>query len=143
MSKLSYWKDANTWICSKHLPSIEVPSSSGACPFVGCDSIRPRNGRPTSGAGETTPPSSSASSASASVRPPTSTTPTKTATPAPSIPVTLASLTPSSEEVSLCSWLKCDKGSDGGPAIARARSKYCSKDCSNKNARHRYKTKSK
>ena len=145
MSKLSYWKDANTWICCKHLPSIEVPSSTGACPFVGCDSIRPRHGRPTPAAGETvsTPaspaPVSKSTRSRAKAKP--STTPT---TPAPSATPATAETTPApSADVALCSWFKCDKGSDSGPAIARARSKYCSKDCSNKNARHRYKTKQK
>ena len=34
----------------------------------------------------------------------------------------------------LCSWKECDKG-HSGPANSRANSKYCSRDCSNRNAR--------
>lgn len=38
-----------------------------------------------------------------------------------------------------CTWHRCDKGSAGGPSIRRKGSKYCSRDCSNKNARWRHK----
>ena len=138
MSRLSYWKDANTWVCSKHLPSIEIPSSIGACPFVGCDSIRPRHGRPAPTTSDAATPSASPAPSSAR-----QSTPTKAARQTPATPVTTAAPATPSKEIVLCSWFKCDKGADGGPAPARARSKYCSKDCSNKNARYRYKTKQK
>jgi len=39
----------------------------------------------------------------------------------------------------LCAWENCDKGLNGVPEFARRNSKYCSRDCSNKNARSRYK----
>lgn len=130
MSRLSYWKDSTTWICSKHLPSIEVPSSMGACPFVGCDSIRPRHGRPTPTEGSTSEtPVTQASSTTSSPTPSVTRAKKKAPTPVPA--------------VELCNWFKCDKGENGDPAPSRPRSKYCSKDCSNKNARHRYKTKQK
>jgi len=37
----------------------------------------------------------------------------------------------------LCNWKDCNKDS-GSRRRARANSKYCSRDCSNKNARYRY-----
>ena len=43
------------------------------------------------------------------------------------------------EEVERCTWHQCDKGAAGGPAVRRKGSKYCSRDCSNKNARWRHK----
>lgn len=39
----------------------------------------------------------------------------------------------------LCAWLHCDKGTTSVRAIRRKGSKYCSRDCSNKNARWRHK----
>ena len=42
-----------------------------------------------------------------------------------------------------CFWRDCDKGSNGNPANSRERSKYCSTDCKNRNARWRYKMKKK
>jgi hypothetical protein len=38
-----------------------------------------------------------------------------------------------------CTWHQCDKGAAGSPAVRRKGSKYCSRDCSNKNARWRHK----
>jgi hypothetical protein len=43
------------------------------------------------------------------------------------------------EGVELCAWLYCDKGGPLGRAVRRKGSKYCSRDCSNKNARWRHK----
>ena len=43
------------------------------------------------------------------------------------------------DEGDLCAWQFCDKGAGGGRAIRRKGSKYCSRDCSNKNARWRHK----
>ena len=42
----------------------------------------------------------------------------------------------------LCAWFKCDKD-NGKPAKARNQSKYCSRDCSNRNARYRMKQRKK
>ena len=44
-------------------------------------------------------------------------------------------------ETENCFWKQCDKGENGNSAKKRTRSKYCSTDCKNKNARHRYKRK--
>ena len=38
-----------------------------------------------------------------------------------------------------CDWFQCNKGEDGTRGLTPINSKYCSKDCSNKNARWRYK----
>ena len=45
--------------------------------------------------------------------------------------------------VDACYWKDCNKGEGGRPAKRRERSKYCSTDCKNRNARWRYKMKKK
>ena len=47
------------------------------------------------------------------------------------------------EEVYLCSWFKCSRGEKGTHAHQRKTSKYCSLQCKNDNARHRYKIRNK
>jgi hypothetical protein len=37
-----------------------------------------------------------------------------------------------------CAWKECTKGSEGRSALRRSASIYCSRDCSNKNARLRH-----
>ncbi len=49
--------------------------------------------------------------------------------------------TSSEEELTDCAWAFCTKGPDGVPSQRRTKSKYCSRDCSNRNARHRWKAK--
>ena len=46
------------------------------------------------------------------------------------------------EQDEMCAWFKCDKN-NGKPSKARNQSKYCSRDCSNRNARHRMKQRQK
>jgi len=43
----------------------------------------------------------------------------------------------------LCAWEECDNGLNEKPAPTRSKSKYCSRDCSNKNARFRHKSRKK
>ena len=43
-------------------------------------------------------------------------------------------------EDQLCAWINCDKGVGGGRALRRKNSKYCSRQCSNKNARYRFRS---
>lgn len=43
-------------------------------------------------------------------------------------------------EDQLCAWIQCDKGVGGGRALRRKNSKYCSRQCSNKNARSRFRS---
>ena len=50
---------------------------------------------------------------------------------------------PPKTDSALCAWHKCAKGPDGGRAVARPNSKYCSRDCSNRNARWRHKNRGK
>lgn len=38
-----------------------------------------------------------------------------------------------------CAWATCDKGHNGESAMRRSNSIYCSRDCSNRNARARHK----
>tara|TARA_Y100000310_G_scaffold338820_1_gene429580 strand:+ start:1825 stop:2238 length:414 start_codon:yes stop_codon:yes gene_type:complete len=40
---------------------------------------------------------------------------------------------------SYCGWVTCDKGPKNTRALSRPNSKYCSRDCSNRNARDRHK----
>lgn len=37
-----------------------------------------------------------------------------------------------------CAWVRCGRGVDGSHALRRQNSKYCSIQCKNDNARHRY-----
>jgi hypothetical protein len=39
----------------------------------------------------------------------------------------------------MCAWFKCEKGENSKRASVRSNSKYCSRDCSNRNARWRHK----
>jgi hypothetical protein len=56
-------------------------------------------------------------------------------------PPTEANTRKNSKGSKICAWHKCEKGDGGGRAIARKTSKYCSRDCSNRNARWRHKNK--
>ena len=121
----TYWKTKDEWICALHLPSIGMPASEGGCFFEGCPSVRP-SGRP----GKDSPVASKA------VEPVVS---------APKKDTVASETAPKKKEAAsidvadLCSWKDCDKGEDGGAAPRKKRSKYCSRDCSNKNARWRHK----
>lgn len=48
-----------------------------------------------------------------------------------------------SDKMYACSWFKCKRGSNGKVGIKRARSKYCSIQCKNDNARYRFKMRKK
>lgn len=43
----------------------------------------------------------------------------------------------------ICSWTKCKRGPNGSHGIQRKNSKYCSVQCKNDNARHRFKMRKK
>lgn len=145
MHRQTYWKDEHEWVCTKHLPSLHLPASMGTCLFEGCNSVRPK--RPTS-------LNPSANTTQTSTTTPIATVPKPTAT---KVAVTTVEKTPTinhakdqSKETAIeealediCSWFKCDKGENGGPAKNKTKSKYCSKDCSNKNARFRHKQRKK
>ena len=130
MSRLTYWKTNTEWVCAKHLPSLMMPASVGICTFAGCDSVRPRREKFIN-----TQIESSANSTPRVVPPVTKQQSAAQSTP-PATVVRQAS------NAKLCDWFKCDKD-NGKPALARPKSKYCSKDCSNKNARWRHKQRKK
>ena len=144
-----YWKNETTWICPNHLPSVKIPANVECCFYVNCTSKRPE--RLSSEELQTsvaTPPQASrrptrAPAASTRTTPRKTKKPSRTNTPSPA--PAPAPAAPTDEPVynalgqKLCAWFKCDKGENGGRAVTRSRSKYCSRDCSNRNARWRHK----
>ena len=129
MSRMTFWKTDTDWVCAKHLPSLVMPASIGICTFAGCDSVRPRREHFIT-TRKAPPPSSVPKTESTIAKKKTISSKAK-----PKV-VRVAS------NAVLCDWFKCDKD-NGQPAIARPKSKYCSKDCSNKNARWRHKQRKK
>lgn len=93
MKKLSYWKDHDTWVCSTHLPPVQLPASLERCYMVDCAPRPDMAGRPDK--------------------------------------VEVVEETPE-PEVAVCAYELCAEP-------AREGSKYCSKRCSNRNARRAYK----
>ncbi len=146
MTSFTRWNpDGETWICERHLPSVVMKKSEGLCIFSTCQSKRP--------------PLETFSFAKAQHQAQTSTnktsdttsskkTPTKTSSTAepkvrkkPATPkVEVAE--PTTQE-DLCAWFKCSQGPEGAHAPARKRSKYCSRTCSNANARYQHKQRAK
>ena len=114
-----YWKSEREWVCPKHLPSVKLPANVTRCFFSGCSSIRPEK---------------SLQNIKESVKS-TIVSPITTMKKPMSIVV--------EEEGSLCSWFKCTKGVNETRAKVRTNSKYCSRDCSNRNARWRHKQRKK
>lgn len=129
------WIDATTWICTRHLPSVRMPASAGLCAFSTCDSVRPRR--------ESFDRVANTSASTTSVKPtapaPKKVVAKKAVPKAEASPVVAAA----TEDVEKCEWFKCNKGPDGTRANSRARSKYCSRACSNSSARHRHKLRAK
>ena len=124
----TYWKNRNEWVCARHLPSIRIPASEGQCFFSGCTSVRPKN-RPSVEEVTTNkkviPPKKEEAKNSGKIK----------------VKAKTVELTKNQED--LCAWKDCDKGEGGGRAFRKPRSKYCSRDCSNKNARGRHKQRKK
>jgi hypothetical protein len=172
MPSKPYWKDSKFWICPKHLPSVSIPGHIKKCWYAGCTSVRPEKeldpfanfniasvtGDPafTKGSQKSSQKKSSSSNtkktgakntkkfttksdvAQASKDPPKETKKYKK-----SVVKTKESKTLTTERnPTLCAWFKCDKD-NGKPAKARNQSKYCSRDCSNRNARFRMKQRKK
>lgn len=144
-----YWKNETTWICPNHLPSVKIPANVECCFYVNCTSKRPErlSTEEMQASVVTTPPKEPRKpkrpSVAARKAPRRTKKPTRTISPS-SAPASAAA-TPIDEPLynalgqRLCAWFKCDKGENGGRAVARSRSKYCSRDCSNRNARWRHK----
>ena len=129
------WIDATTWICTRHLPSVRMPASAGLCAFSTCDSVRPRR--------ESFDRVANASTTVTSVRPTASVTKKVAVKKAIAKTEAPATETTTTEEVAKCEWFKCNKGPGGTRANSRARSKYCSRACSNSSARYRHKQRAK
>ena len=120
----TYWKNREEWVCARHLPSINIPASEGQCFFSGCVSVRPKNRPSVEDMKEV--------KVVASSRKEKTTVVSKKKTEAKVEAQVI-------DSDKLCVWINCDKGENGGRSIRKARSKYCSRDCSNKNARWRHK----
>jgi hypothetical protein len=123
-SRLSRWKDHDHWQCLKHVPPVTLPESSGRCWFAGCSQRPDEADRPLV---EVRPPEPEpiprpARAHTDAPRP----TSTRSAEMAPERAAVLA------EGVVKCALETCAKP-------ARAGSKYCSRVCSNRNARRRFK----
>ena len=140
MSRHTKWiDDGNSWVCEKHLPSVIMPASSGVCAFSTCDSVRPKResfniGKAVSKPKPTPKPV------------PTTPKPTNVRKKKPTTPVKPETLTTPESTVDtgdLCSWFKCTRGENGTHAAARPKSKYCSRACSNANARFQHKQRKK
>ena len=150
-----YWKNETTWVCPRHLPSVKIPANIERCFYVNCSSVRPERVEPiepvplpstrkSAASSRTATKRTVAKSPSRSGRGAVASRPVK-APPAPQ-PVVAAAAASAEDEPAfnaaghkLCAWFKCDKGENGGRAVTRTRSKYCSRDCSNRNARWRHK----
>ena len=126
--KKPYWKNTQYWICPEHLPSVRIPSNIAACWFSGCKSLRPvmMSEPPSIRSARDLPPPKRVRRPPAGKEKRVASKSSKSTDPT----------APTSQ--SLCSWTECEKGESGGPAFARKRSKYCSRDCSNRNARANY-----
>ena len=172
MPSKPYWKDSKFWICPKHLPSVSIPGHIRKCWYAGCTSVRPEKeldpfanfniasvtGDPlfTKGSQKSSQKKSSSAKTKktgakntkkvttksevvqGSKGPPKEAKKTKksAAKTKDSKPLT------TERNPTLCAWFKCDKDNEK-PAKARNQSKYCSRDCSNRNARFRMKQRKK
>jgi len=125
----TYWKNRSEWVCARHLPSISIPANEGQCFFSGCVSVRPKNR-----------PSVEEAQIEEQVNLPVKKEDVKIVE-EKKVEVTVE--TQEIDKEKLCAWRDCDKGPNEGPAIRKSRSKYCSRDCSNKNARFRHKLRKK
>lgn len=105
------WIDSSTWGCTSHVPMPRLPANCAKCWFCG-------QPRPPIAEGQVLP------------------TPSKRAEglrPLPKkVKPSFISVAESSEVRPKCAWHDCVK-------TAAANSKYCSRNCSNKNARARHK----
>ena len=167
MPSKPYWKDSKFWICPKHLPSVSIPGHIKKCWYAGCTSVRPEkeldpfaNFNIASVTGNT---SFAKNSQNSSRRKSTTNAKKTVAKSTKKVAVTSKAVeNPPKEQTkkakksttkeskvltaernpTLCAWFKCDKD-NGKPAKARNQSKYCSRDCSNRNARYRMKQRKK
>ena len=149
MKSNSRWKNHGVWLCLNHLPAVRYRSGQIKCWYAGCETSRPNmEGRPEPAPEKPAPPPR------VRVRPRRPRV--RPAVPPPSVRVVapttasdsgsaqLADLSGENEENEAffmaevdfapgdkCAWPPCAKRK-------RPRSKYCSRNCSNKFARHRH-----
>ena len=173
MPSKPYWKDNKFWICPKHLPSVSIPGHIKKCWYAGCTSVRPEKELDPFAnfniASMTGDPSFAKGSQKSSQKKSSSTKTKKTTAKNTKKVTTKSEVAQASKNTpkedtkknkksitkakaskpltternpTLCAWFKCDKN-NGKPAKARNQSKYCSRDCSNRNARHRMKIRKK
>ena len=129
------WLDASTWICTRHLPSVQMKASIGMCAFSTCDSVRPRR--------ESFDRVVTAQAKKSTNKPTVKPVEPKKSTPKKTTSTKVEAIQVVEGAAEKCAWFKCTKGSNGGPADSRARSKYCSRACSNSSARYRHKVRAK
>ena len=141
--KKPYWKNAQFWICPRHLPSARFPATVAACWFAGCSSQRP----PLKEESEAPTKPKKIPASSSSTKPKQTLKAQSKSKSKDKIKQELAkaveqeaSKSPPKSEQSqkMCAWVKCNKGPNGTRNVAGKRSKYCSRDCSNRNARANY-----
>ena len=169
MPSKPYWKNTKFWVCPRHLPSVNIPGHIDKCWYAGCLSVRPEkevdpfadfdaatlkkiSKNPSKRKVHSTTAKSKTKNKTASSvtsqRKKAVSTPAKTQTSSPKKTQSKKSNTTKivtrsvEENTVLCAWFKCDKD-NGSPAKARNQSKYCSRDCSNRNARYRMKQRKK
>ncbi len=141
----TYWKDHEHWYCGRHLPASPLPWSIEKCWL--CPNKRPAmKDRPAPEEGVT--PIVHRPRVKAKPRARVVTNPvvtktveppakkTRTAAPAKAATATPAAKASTEASTTVCAWSECNE-------LARPRSKYCSRNCSNKNARARHKTRGK
>ena len=97
MKPMTFWDNAQMWVCAAHMRGVRLPAEATKCYYAGCQSVRP----------------------SMSDRP------EPVAEPEP-----VAAMPPRTR-VNECDWASCHEP-------ARPGSKYCSRRCSNRNARQRH-----
>ena len=138
--KKPYWKNAQFWICPKHLPSARFPATVAACWFAGCTSQRPpikdESPHPIEPPKANPDPPSSAPLKSKAQSKSTADIKNELIQVVEAKSKKTEENTDSSKK--LCAWIKCDKGPNETRNVASKRSKYCSRDCSNRNARANY-----
>jgi hypothetical protein len=139
----SRWKDHDHWQCLKHVPPVTLPHTSGRCWFAGCserpsEALRPAWVAPVAAEPEPKP------AAIVAIRPvpvrlvEPRPVPDNTVEPLPrpAAPAPTAAPASVAAEHLRCAYELCSNE-------ARDGSKYCSRTCSNRNARRRFKTRKK
>ena len=143
MASFTRWNpDGETWICERHLPSVVMKKSEGLCVFSTCQSKRPP--LETFSFAKAQHQAQTASPNASSTKAPKKSTSTATEPMVRKKPVAQkVEVKEATAHEDLCAWFKCSQGPEGSHAPARKRSKYCSRSCSNANARYQHKQRAK